>query len=438
MTVPACERDTRLGTNAHRLLLLIMLGYAGTFLGRQIMSVMIEPIKREFAASDAQMGLISGLAFALVYAFAGLPAGRLADSRSRVRLLLVSMLLWALATLLSGVASGFAVLVLARMLTAVAEAPVTPASLSLIADLYPPRNRSLAISCFTGAPTLSAVLGLSVGAWIVEQYGWRSGFLAITAPVLLVTLGLHLFGREPARGRWDIAVGTPSPIESLTQAALSLMRNRPYLLLMLANALATFSAFALSMWNTSFLMRSHDLPLQHAGILAGVVGGCSAALGGLVSGWLSDRLGNGQRLWLLRVPLLGHALGLGCLLAYLLWPAGVLFEVGGVPVPSAMLWGALAGFFGMWWIGASYNLLTQLVNPWQRATAVALQTVFSTLCGAGLGPLVTGLLSDWLVPGFGEESLRYALALVSLSLLVPMGLLVAVYISQRSIPSIRG
>lgn len=419
--------EAGLGWRTHGVLALLVVAYAGSFIGRQIMSVMIEPIKLEFGVSDTAMGLVSGLAFAAVYALLGLPAGRLADRHSRMRVLAISAALWSLATLLCGLAVGFFMLALARMLVAATEAPVTPASLSLIADLYPVHNRSLAISCFTGAPTLSAILGLSVGAWLIDVYGWRTGFMLIAAPLLLLSLVFGFLVREPPRGRWDAVTAHPVPGETLTQSALDLLRNRPYLLLMSASALTTFGAYAFAMWNTTFLMRSHDLSLQHAGILAGVVSGASMAVGGLFSGWLTDRLSALNRAWLLRIPLLGHVVGLVGMALYLLAPKGTWFMLGGLPVPTAMLWAAFSGFFAIWWVAASFNLLTQLVSPWQRGTAFALQTIFSTLLGIGLGPLAAGLLSDALGTTFGHESLRYALLAVSGSLFVPLALLLALY-----------
>ncbi|OMG61723.1 MFS transporter [Stutzerimonas balearica] len=420
----------RLGWRTHGVLALLVVAYASSFIGRQIMSVMIEPIKLEFGVSDTAMGLVSGLSFAAVYALLGLPAGRLADRHSRMRVLAITAALWALATLLCGMATGFVVLALARMLVAATEAPVTPTSLSLIADLYPVQNRSLAISCFTGAPTLSAIIGLSVGAWLVDVHGWRTGFVLIAIPLLFLSLIFGFLVREPQRGRWDGVVAHPDPGERLLQSALTLLRNRPYLLLMSASALTTFSAYAFAMWNTSFLVRSHALSLQHAGILAGVVSGAAMAVGGVFSGWLTDRLSARNRAWLLRIPLLGHLLGLAGLALYLLWPQATWLTVAGLPVPSAMLWAAFSGFFSIWWVAASFNLLTQLVSPWQRATAIALQTVFSTLLGIGLGPLAVGLLSDALASTFGDDSLRYAILIVNVFLLVPMGLLVMLYRSR--------
>ncbi len=155
----------------HGLLILLAMMYADNFIGRQIVAVMIEPIKHEFGASDTSMGLISGLAFAAVFALLGLPAGRLADRMSRTGLLAASSLLWGIATILCGLTGSFMLLVIARMAVAAVEAPAAPAALSLIADLYPPQKRAFAISVFTAAPTFAAIIALSLGAWMVDSYG---------------------------------------------------------------------------------------------------------------------------------------------------------------------------------------------------------------------------------------------------------------------------
>jgi MFS family permease len=426
--------EDRAGRTSNALLALLVGGYASIFLGRQIMAVMIEPIKLEFGVSDTAMGLISGLAFAGIYALMGLPAGRLADRHSRVRLLAACTALWSLATLLCGFAVSFYMLVIARMLVAITEAPVTPASLSLIADLYPPRNRSLAISFFTAAPTISAIVGLSLGAWVIDQYGWRSGFYIVATPPLLVSMLLALVGHEPPRGRYDGVQQRPVVNQSLWQSARQLLGNPHYCKLVAACALFSFSGFAFAMWNTTFLIRSHGLSLQNAGILAGVVTGISAALGGVFSGWLTDHLSVHSQAWLLGIPLVGQSIALLSVLLYILWPQGIAVQIGSLHVPTAMFWCALMGFFTMWWVGPCFNLLTQLVSPWQRATAIALQTICTTLAGVGLGPLVTGVLSDLLLPWSGNESLRHALLLVHLSLLLPLILLVQLYRQQAFAP----
>ncbi|HRP26348.1 MFS transporter [Thauera sp.] len=392
----------------HGLLFLLAFLYADNFIGRQIVAVMIEPIRLEFGASDTSMGLISGLAFAAVFAVLGLPAGRLADRMPRTRLLALSSLCWGIATILCALSGNFVLLVVARMLVAAVEAPGAPASLSLIADLYPPQRRAFAISCFTAAPTFAAILALSLGAWLVDQYGWRTSFVIVGTPALLISALLAFTTREPARGTWD--GGARVELSSGLLATVGqLWAHRPVRYLILASAVATLGGNAFGMWNATFLVRSHGLELRHAGLLTGLIGGTAAGLGVLFSGWLTDHLGKRNPHWRFRIPLVGHLVGLVTLAAYLSWPSDVLTWIAGVPVPTAMLWCGLNGFFMVWWLGPSFSMLTTLVAPANRAVAMALQTMLSTLCGVGLGPVLTGALSDLLQTAFGIESLRYAL-----------------------------
>lgn len=414
----------------HGLLFLLTLLYADAFIGRQIMAVMIEPIKLEFGASDTAMGLISGLAFAAVFALFGLSAGQLADRVSRTKLLAACALLWSVTTLLCGFATGFYMLIAARMLVAVAEAPITAASVSLISDLYPHHRRAFAISCFSSAPTFAAIIAMSVGAWLVEQYGWRSGFKMVAAPAILIALVFSFFIREPGRGTWDTPISVAPKTQGLRATLKALWQNKTFRLLILSSAVTTMGANAYGMWNATFLVRSHGLELQQAGMLAGFIGGGSAAIGMLFSGWFADHLISRNRNWQLRLPQIGHIMGIIALLAYLLWPSGIMFHIGSLPVPSAMLWCALNGFFSVWWVGPCFSFITQLIPPDRRAIAIACQTVMITLLGIGVGPFAVGLISDSLVSSLGSESLRYALLFCCLTTIISVIILLRIALQQ--------
>ena len=404
----------------HALLLLLTLLYADAFIGRQIMAVMIEPIKLELGVSDTAMGLISGLAFAAVFALFGLSAGQLADRVSRTRLLAACALLWAVTTFFCGLATGLITLVVARMLVAVAEAPISAASISMIADLYPPQRRAFAISCFSSAPTFAAIVALSGGAWLVGEYGWRSGFTVIAIPGILFALIFLVFIREPLRGSWDEAVNVAPDTKGLRATLLELWRNRSFRLLVLSSAITTMGANAFGMWNATFLVRSHGLELQQAGILAGFIGGGSAAAGMLFSGWFADAMISRDQRWQLWLPQIGHSIGVIALQCYLLWPGGILFYFADLPVPGAILWCALSSFFAVWWVGPSFSYMTRLVAPQRRAIAVSCQTILITLLGIGLGPFTVGLLSDLLNPVLATESLRYGMLFCCLTTLAAM------------------
>ncbi|MEY8199634.1 MAG: MFS transporter, partial [Colwellia sp.] len=382
----------------HALLLVLTLFYIETFVGRQIMAVMIEPIKAEFGATDAQMGLLTGLGFALVFSLVGLSAGRLADKVNRTNLLAASALLWCILTAISGLATGFIMLLVMRMMIAVAEAPVTSSSLSLLADAYPIERRSFAISCFTSGATISAIIALTVGAHWVEQYGWRHTFYIISVPALLISLLFFFVTREPRRGQYDEVIGTPvSPVQvteptGFRKSTKALLKRKDYCLLVSSSAIATIGANAFGMWNAAFLVRSHDLTLTQAGMMAGFFGGGSAAIGILLSGYLADRIA--KRKGVLWLPLLGHILGWISIVTYLLWPKGLGDEFSFAGIPFAMLFCGLTSFFSVWWVSPCLTLLTGIVPGNQRALAISMQTVLITLLGLGVGPMLVGVLSD--------------------------------------------
>lgn len=410
MTALSQSQDTAVASpwRRHGLLLLLTLLYADTFIGRQVMSVMIVPIKLEFGVSDSAMGLVSGLAFAAVFALFGVSAGQLADRVSRTKLLAASALLWGGTTLLCGFATGFIVLIIARMLVAIAEAPISASSLSIISDLYPIERRAFAISCFVSAPTFAAIIAMSVGAWLVEHYGWRTTFMLVALPSAIVATAF-LFVREPARGVYDPPAPTTATPLPLKATLKSLWQNKTFVLLIFSTAIASMGANAYGMWNATFLVRSHGLELQDAGILAGFVGGGSAALGLLASGWMTDYLIRFHQRWQVIIPLIGYSVGIISMLGYLLWPTDILFHTETLAVPAAMVWCGVNGFFNIWWVGPCFSLITQLVPADRRAIALACQTVLVTVLGVGVGPFVVGIFSDILQPTFDSESLRYAL-----------------------------
>jgi MFS family permease len=184
---------------ANRLLALLMLVYVLHMLDRQIVAILLEPIRREFALSDGKLGLFSGFSYALAATVAGVPAGLLADRHARKRVLCAALTLWSGFSALCGAASGFTSLVIARMGVGAAEAGGPPAALTMIDDAFPPERRASAIGRFYAAGGLGTILSFTAGAWIAVHWGWRATFLATAVPGLLVAAIVMLFLREPAR-----------------------------------------------------------------------------------------------------------------------------------------------------------------------------------------------------------------------------------------------
>lgn len=397
----------------HYTLLLLTFVYAMSLIDRQIMGVLIEPVKHEFRVSDTAMGLLSGLAFAVFYSALAVPMGRLADRSNRRNMVAVCCGAWSLMTGLCGLAGGYWQLAAARVGVAIGEAGGTAPSLSMIADHYPPRQRSRAISVFMLGPPLGTLFGLGLGAWIAQRYGWRSAFFWMMLPGVAAAILLGIGGIEPLRGRWDSSSETATARagagESLATVVKAMWASPAFMRITVAGLLLGFAGYGIGIWSTAFLVRSHGIALKDAGILIGLTSGIAAICGSLFSGWLCDRMIQRDVRWQLGVPITGLMLALPLGVIYLLYPAGQFWLIGSLKVPHAMVFNLMFSFFSVWWTAPSFAALTALVSSHRRTTVLALYSLGLTMVGGGLGPLCVGMLSDALMPAFGAESLRWAL-----------------------------
>jgi MFS family permease len=407
---------------SHLSLALLGLVYIFSYIDRQAIAVLVEPIKREFGVSDTAMGLLTGLAFGLLYAGLGVPIGRLADRANRRNIVAVCCTLWSMATMACGVAVQFWHLLVARMAVSIGEAGGMAPSISLVSDLYPKRHRSLAISLFMMGPHFGVLIGLGLGGWIAQHYGWRSAFLWLGAPGVILGPLVWLLVREPPRGGFETPPTASAPASALSPARESMWDGLWRLLsipafrwLCLGCGIAGISGYGYGVWVPSFLVRTHELTIAHAGLVFGVASGVGAVAGALVSGWLCDRLVTRDVRWQIGLPIIGVLLAIPAALALFLWPAGGHWMLGSVKVPHPIGFALLFGFFASWWPSLSYSAVSQMVPAHERATAAAVLNLFVTLFGVGAGPLVTGMISDVLTPLYGVQALRYALvAVVSL------------------------
>ena len=223
---------------SHYTLLVLLFVYTMSFIDRQIMGILIQPIKTEFAVSDTAMGVLSGLTFALFYSALAIPFGRYADRSNRRNFVAYCCAAWSAMTALCGMAVGYWTLALARVGVAVGEAGGGAPSISMIADHYPPAQRGRAMGIYMLGPQLGILFGLTMGGWIAQHYGWRSAFLWMSLPGLLAAVMLRFSGTEPARGHWDVkgSINTQAPTESLRVLVTDLMRSQAFKRITLAFA----------------------------------------------------------------------------------------------------------------------------------------------------------------------------------------------------------
>ena len=401
-------------TNRYRyyVLALLTLGYVFNFVDRQVMTILIEPIKMEFGASDTQMGLLSGLAFALFYATLGIPVARLADRWSRRNVLAISMTTWSAVTALCATATGFWHLLLLRIGVGIGEAGGTPPSQSLLADYFPPEKRAFAQGILATAPNIGILVGLFGGALIAEAYGWRSVFLVFGIPGVLLAILIQLAIKEPLK----VTASASEEGAGLFSTLGNIFRLPSFAHIMVGVGFTGIAGYGLGVWSPSFLVRVHNMSLVDAGLYLGLIGVFGGGLGTISSGLLVDRLARRDKRWQLWLPAIGIFLALPTQLAFLLWPAEHRLVMGDVDVPFALVFMALSAVFASFWIAPSYAAVQNLVPQYWRTQASALMLLAINLLGMGLGPLLVGMLSD-LLSQFGDSSVRYGLSIgVSLSL----------------------
>jgi MFS family permease len=380
----------------------LLLVYTLNFLDRQILNILAEPIKADLGLSDTQLGLLAGPAFALFYAVLGIPIARYADRGgvNRVRLISASLAIWSGMTVLCGFAQNFWQMALARIGVGVGEAGCTPAAHSLISDAVPPERRASAISFYGMGVPIGSLLGLVIGGVVNDLYGWRVALMLVGAPGLLLAILLPLLISEPRRAGLarDAAVAT-APTMPLGAAVKEIFSSRAYLLLLVAASFAAFLSYGKGLWTISLFIRSHGMSTTEVGIIGAIALGLAGVLGTYLGGWAADRFGQINRRHILTLPAVGMAvaapiqfLGYG---APLWWVAGLL-----ILVPTILN----AAYYG-----PAYSCVQGLVRKELRAVAASLMLFGQNLIGLGLGPLAFGMLSDWLAPQAGSESVRWVL-----------------------------
>jgi predicted MFS family arabinose efflux permease len=378
--------------------------YAVNLMDRQLLAILLEPIKQDLAISDTALGFLTGFAFAIFYATAGIPIARVADRGSRRDVIAIGLVLWSIATAACGLARSFAHLAVARIGVSVGEAAGSPPAHSLISDYFPPERRATAIAIYTMGANVGIMLGLLLGGLLADLYGWRQTFFFIGLPGVALALLVRFTLREPPRGasegRSDVGAAPPLP-----DVLRYFMRLRTYRHVCIATALYNFASYGFLAWVPTFLIRVHDMSATEVGASIGPIAGLAGAAGTLTGGTLGDRLGRRDARWRMWLPAIG---GLGTapfLFAFLLIEDTSLAVLCYIPI----------SYFGAMWSGPTYAIVQGLSKLRMRAMAAAILIFVLNLFGMGLGPQIVGVLNDLLHARFAEEAIRYSLLLVGLA-----------------------
>src|SRR5882757_6627253 len=229
--------------------------YALNFLDRTIFNVLIEPIKKEFALSDTTMGLLAGFGFVLFYSLLGIPIARVADRLNRRNIVAVAFAFWSAMTFLCGMAQSVATLALARIGVGIGESAGTPASQSIVADLFDKNERPRALGVYAIGTYLGVFLGYFIGGYVNQHYGWRMAFFSAGLPGIVLAAVLWLTVSEPRRGAMAETF-TPEPIGPTVGFLAS---QQTFVIVLIGFCLTTYTNYATAAWIPPFLARVHHL-----------------------------------------------------------------------------------------------------------------------------------------------------------------------------------
>ncbi len=381
-------------------LFMLVLSYLFNFMDRQLLSILIEPIKKELLLSDWQLGALGGITFALFYVTFGLPIAKLSDRLNRVKIISIALTVWSVATAACGLAQNFVHLLCARIGVAVGESAATPPSYSLIGDLFEPHRRATAIGIYVVGASLGTGCGLLFGGWASEYLGWRWSFAVVGLPGVLLALAIRLTLREPPRGFSEQRSAT-GEASTVTGVARLLLQRRSFPLMALASGVASFSGYSLALWLPSYFIRSHGFSVAEAGSWLALVNVGSGIAGSYLGGAVADHLGKRDPRWRMLVP------GAAMLLAAPLSIVAFTTEWSGLSLIATAV--VLTLYHS--WGGPVHAAVQGMVGLRMRGVAVSLLLFVVNLVGLGFGPPIIGLVSDLLQTSAGVHSLRYALLL---------------------------
>jgi MFS family permease len=380
---------------------LLLIVYIFNFIDRQILSILLEPIKQEIELSDTQLGFLGGIAFALFYTFAGIPIAHWADRGSRRTIIALGLFAWSVMTALTGRAHAFSTLILARIGVGIGEAAGSPPSHSLISDYFPPSRRGTALSIYALGIPIGAAIGNLGGGWLHEFVGWRAAFMVVGLPGIALALVVRLTLREPPRG-YSEGLQAQTETESMRNVILFMLRLPAFRHMSLGCALHSFVGYGAGLFLPAFFIRSHGFGVGEIGSWLALLGLTGGVLGTYGGGWLADRLGIRDTRWYVWVPAIATLLGIPLGILFYLWPHP--YSALALAIPGAIL--------GPMYLGPTFAITQGLVKVRMRALASAVLLFILNLIGLGLGPWFVGFLSDALVPVYEAESLRYSLLYV--------------------------
>ncbi|MCE7998299.1 MAG: MFS transporter [Rhodobiaceae bacterium] len=384
----------------HLALGLLVVVYTFNFIDRQILSILIEPIKLELGLNDTQMGLLTGFAFALFYATLGIPIARYADRGNRRNLIALALGVWSFMTAISGLALNFWHLLIARIGVGVGEAGCSPPAHSMIADYFPAESRATALGIYSLGIPVGIMFGLFAGGWINEFFGWRMAFFVVGIPGIILAIIVRFAIQEPERGMAEGRVAS-SEQPSIGQTLSYLWKKPSFRHLAFAAALTAFVGYGVVTWVPTFLIRSFGLGTGEIGTWFGLILGIPGGLGIALGGYFADKFGAKDTRWYLWTTAVALVISIPfSVYAYLAVTATIAFIAMIIPI-----------FLGNFYQATTFSQTQGLVELKMRSVAAGILLFIINIIGLGLGPTLVGVVTDLLEPTYGQEALRYSLVI---------------------------
>lgn len=392
----------------HYVLFILCLVGVFNFIDRQILAILLEPIRKELQVSDLQMGLLSGVAFAVFYATAGFPLARIADRGNRRTLIAACLTAWSLFTALCGVATTYVHLLLARMGVAGGEAGAYPASQSMLADLYPASQRGTVVGILLAAQSVGIAFGLFFGGWLNLHFSWRTAFVVVGLPGLLLAIVVMLTVKEPPRGMADGVAQVESEAPPVREIARFVFGTPAMILLLLTGIFNSFTGYSLLAWMPTFFIRVHHMDTLEVGKWMGLVIASGLFLGNIFAGRFADWLAKGN---------LSTYMTVSGAFALVSIPFGLWFTL--APTQTGALTGLfIAHLLMSGWLPPVFAVAIGMAPVRMRAMVITIVSLCMSLMGIGLGPVVVGAVNDMLNATYGDGAVRYSLMFIHTGLLL--------------------
>lgn len=401
-TASSSQTGGQFGGRAYVLAILTLV-YTFNHIDRQILLILIEPIKADLQISDSAIGLLTGFAFAVFYATFGIPIALWADRGNRRNILSLALAVWSGMTALSGLALNFWHLLVARMGVGVGEAGGTPPATSMISDLYAPKERAFALGIYTSGIGLGILAGFAIGGFVYQAFGWRVAFFVAGIPGIILALLVRLSIREPKRGAVEDRAGE-TEASSLGETLSFIGGQSSFLWLLAGCSLICVSANAFLAWTPSHLQRAYEVGPADIAVPLGLLIGGAGSIGAITLGRLCDRLSARNLAW--RPLIIAICAAVALPFAWLFLQAET--------IGMAYAWNLVPSFIGLIYASIAYTASQELVGLRMRAFASAFMLFCLTLIGIGGGPTIVGWLSDHFAASGADVPLRSALEIMLL------------------------